>query len=454
MALELFILGLNHQTAPVEIRERLAFSEAEVVPALSQLKHGVPLVAESALLSTCNRVELIAVSAESGRAAEELRGFLALERQVDADAFTSALYHLEGREAVRHLFRVGASLDSMVLGEPQILGQLKIAYAQAVRADTLGMILHRTFHRAFSVAKRVRKSTLIGHGAVSVSSAAVSLAREVFDTLKDKTVMLLGAGQMAELTARQLAKLGVESLLIVNRTFERAAALARELGGTAVTFDNYKPYLKIADVLIGSVATARPLLGPEDIEPILRERRYRPMFLIDLGVPRNFHERLSTLENVYLYDIDDLGTAVANSRAEREREAEKAEVLVAEEVEGFSRWLDGLQIVPTIKDIRSNIDRLRDVEFSRHRAWLAALRPDERGHVESLTRGIANKILHQVTAELRRANGSVDGVYAAEIARRLLGTDLPVEEIEADDSEDFFAEEPETGDPVSRRGRR
>ena len=312
----------------------MAFAEAEVVPALSQLKQGAPLIAEAALLSTCNRVELVAVSTESARAAEELRGFLALERRVEANAFESALYHLEGREAVRHLFRVGASLDSMVLGEPQILGQLKIAYAQAVRAGTLGMILHRTFHRAFSVAKRVRKGTLIGHGAVSVSSAAVGLAREIFDTLKDKTVMLLGAGQMAELTARQLVKLGVQSLLIVNRTFERAAALARELGGTAVTFDNYKPYLKIADVLIGSVATARPLLGPEDIEPILRERRYRPMFLIDLGVPRNFHERLSTLDNVYLYDIDDLGTAVTNSRAEREREAEKAEAFVAEEVEG------------------------------------------------------------------------------------------------------------------------
>jgi len=454
MALELFILGLNHQTAPVEVRERLAFAEAEVVPALSQLKQGAPSIAEAALLSTCNRVELVAVSTESARAAEELRGFLALERRVEADAFESALYHLEGREAVRHLFRVGASLDSMVLGEPQILGQLKIAYAQAVRAGTLGMILHRTFHRAFSVAKRVRKGTLIGHGAVSVSSAAVSLAREIFDDLKDKTVMLLGAGQMAELTARQLVKLGVQSLLIVNRTFERAAALARELGGTAVTFENYKPYLKIADVLIGSVATARPLLGPEDIEPILRERRYRPMFLIDLGVPRNFHERLSTLENVYLYDIDDLGTAVTNSRAEREREAEKAEVFVAEEVEGFWRWLDGLELVPTIKDIRSNMDRLREIEFGRHRAWLATLQPDERGHIESLTRGISNKILHQVTTELRRANGFVDGVYAAEIARRLLGSDLPVEEAEPGDSGDFFDHDLDSGMPVTRGGRR
>jgi len=452
MALELFIVGLNHQTAPVEVRERLAFAESDVIPALSQLKEGAPSVAEAAVLSTCNRVELVAVSSQAARAAQELRSFLALDRRVDAETFEGALYHLEGREAVRHLFRVGASLDSMVLGEPQILGQLKLAYTQAVRAGTLGMILHRTFHRAFSVAKRVRKGTLIGHGAVSVSSAAVSLAREVFDSLKDKSVMLLGAGQMAELTARQMMKLGVQSLLIVNRTFERAAALARELGGTAVTFENYKPYLKIADVLIGSAATARPLLALEDVEPILRERRYRPMFLIDLGVPRNFHEGLSTLENVYLYNIDDLGMAVANSRAEREREAEKAEAFVAEEVEGFWRWLGGLELVPTIKDIRSNIDRLRGIEFERHRAWLATLQPDERDHIESLTRGISNKILHQVMTELRRANGSVDGVYAADIARRLLGSDLAVEQDELD-SADFFDDDLEHR-PNTRGGRR
>lgn len=448
MAFELVIFGLNHHTAPVEIREQLAFAEGEVAPALSKLKHCAPSVAEAALISTCNRVEVVAVSSDSARALEDLRDFLATERRVGTEAFESAFYRIEGREAVRHLFRVGASLDSMVVGEPQILGQLKTAYAQAARAGTVGMILHRAFHRAFAVAKRVRKGTLIGHGAVSVSSAAVSLARQIFDSLKDKTVMLLGAGQMAELTARQLVGLGVQSLLITNRTFDRAVALARELGGTAVTFDNYKPYLKIADVLIGSVATTRPVLGPEDIEPILRERMYRPMFLIDLGVPRNFDQGLSAIENVYLYDIDDLGGVVTNTRAEREREAQKAEVLVEEEVESFWRWLNGLELVPTIKDIRSNIERLTETELRRHRAWLAALPPAERGQVESLTRGIANKILHQIMAELRRANGFVDGVYAAEVARRLLGTDMADEQ--ADDGDLELADD-ETESGGSRR---
>ena len=270
-----------------------------------------------------------------------------------------------GRDAARHLFRVGASLDSMVVGEPQILGQLKLAYAQASEARSVGLILHRAFHKAFTVAKRVRKGTLIGHGSVSVSTAAVALAGQIFDTLKDKTVMLMGAGKMAELTARQLSALGIESLLITSRTFDRAVALARELGGTAVPYDNYKPYLKMVDVLIGSVASTKPILGPDEFESVIRERRYRPMFLIDMGVPRNFDERLNALQNVYLYDIDDLGALVQRSLGDREREAEKAEQIVELELESFLKWLAGLDLTPTIKDIRYSVERLRDDELGR-----------------------------------------------------------------------------------------
>lgn len=427
MAHTLFILGVNHRSAPVDVRERLAFSEAESVAALSRLKQAVPSLAEAALLSTCNRVELFAVPLEPARAWQELRDFLSRDRQVPLAAFADSLYAIEGREAVRHLLRVGASLDSMVVGEPQILGQLKTAYAQAAEAGTVGMVLHRAFHKAFSVAKRVRSVTLIGHGSVSVSSAAVGLARQIFDTLQDKTVMLLGAGKMAELTARQLARLGTESLLISNRTFDRAVALARELGGTAVPFDRFKPYLKMADIVIGSLGTARPVLGRDEMESVLRERRYRPMFIIDLGVPRNFDAALNTLDNLYLYDIDDLGAVVVDSRAEREQEAEKAEAIVELELESFWRWLGGLGLVPAIKDIRSGIERLREDELKRHAAWLAGLRPEERARIEQLTRRIVNKILHQVQVSLRRDNGVVEGVYVAEVARRLLGGPLAAE---------------------------
>jgi len=433
----LFILGVNHQTAPVAVRERLAFADDEIVGALGRLKQCAPALAEAALISTCNRVEIIGVTGDNARAAAEATGFLASDRGVASEAFAPALYNFAGREAARHLFRVGASLDSMVVGEPQILGQLKIAYAQAVEAGSAGLVLHRAFHKAFAVAKRVRKATLIGHGAVSVSSAAVSLAGKIFDTLADKTVMLMGAGKMAELTARNLKRLGIESLLITSRTFDNAVALARDLGGTAVPLDSFKPYLKIADVVIGSLAATRPVLGPEEFETIVRERRYRPMFLIDLGVPRNFDERLNSMENVYLYDIDDLGAVVTESREEREREAQKAATIVELELESFLKWLDGLDLVPAIKDIRTSIERLRDVELDRHRAWLAGLEPVERARIESLTRGMVNKLLHRILSGLRNGNaGAPDGLYAAEIARRLLCSELVLEGAPLDDDGD------------------
>src|SRR5271167_4670068 len=276
----LFIVGINHRSAAVALRERLAFTDDEIVAALGRLRESSPAVSEAALISTCNRVEVVGVAADAGRAADETLKFLAADRSVAQSEFAEAIYKFGGRDAARHLFRVGASLDSRVVGEPQILGQLKLAYAQASEARSVGLILHRAFHKAFTVAKRVRKGTLIGHGSVSVSTAAVALAGQIFDTLKDKTVMLMGAGKMAELTARQLSALGIESLLITSRTFDRAVALARELGGTALPYDNYKPYLKIADILIGSLSVTKPMLGHVDIEAIIRERKYKPMFLI------------------------------------------------------------------------------------------------------------------------------------------------------------------------------
>ncbi len=425
---KLLIVGVNHRTAPVAVRERLAYGDGEIVAALGRLKARARALAETALVSTCNRVEIIGVAADSARAIGEAIGFLAADREVDAALFAGALYRFEGRDAARHLFRVGASLDSMVIGEPQILGQLKLSYSYAVEAGTAGLVLHRAFHRAFSVAKRVRKATLIGRGSVSVSSAAVHLAGQIFDTLSDKTVMLMGAGQMAELTARQLHALGAETLLVTSRTFDHAVALARALGGTAVPFENHRPCLKIADIVIGSLSAARPVLEPDDFEAVLRERRYRPMFLIDMGVPRNFDERLNALENVYLYDIDDLGAVVTESVGERAREADKAETIVAEALTSFMRWMDGLDLVPAIKDIRVSIEQLRDTELGRHRAWLATMAPAERERIEALTRTLVNKLLHRILAGLRNTGaGSPDPVYAAEIARRLLCGELATE---------------------------
>jgi len=434
----LIIVGVNHRTAAVAVREQLAYADEEIVPALVRLHERVPELREAALLSTCNRVEVIAVASDPLRSADAVIGFLSSDRKVDRSLFAESICHFDGREAAGHLFRVGASLDSIIVGEPQILGQLKIAYAQAAEASTIGPVLHRTFHRAFSVAKRVRKTTLIGRGSVSVSSAAVTLANQIFDSLADKTVMLMGAGKMAELCARQLKSLGIESLLITSRTFDRAVAIARDLGGTAVPFASYRPYLRIADIVIGSLAATRPVLVPDEFEAVVRERRYRPVFLIDLGVPRNFDERLNALENVYLYDIDDLGQVVDKSRGEREREAEKAEQLVELELESFWRWMNGLDLVPAIKDIRTSMERLREQELARHRSWLLELSPEGRARVELVTRGLVNKVLHRILAGLRRREDALpDGAYA-EIARRLLCDELSAELAEADAQDDAF----------------
>ena len=439
MSESLFIIGVNHRSAPVAIRERLAYSEDAIVPALGRLRERTPALSESALISTCNRVEMIGVATEPFATAEDVIGFLAADRNVEPAVIAPLVYRFEGRDAARHLFRVSASLDSMVVGEPQILGQIKSAYAQAAEAGTVGVVLHRAFHKAFSVAKRVRRATLIGHGAVSVSSAAVALARQIFDDLGDKTVMLMGAGRMAELMARSLKSLGAESLLVTSRTFDHAFDLARTLGGTAVPFDGYRPYLKIADIVIGSLSVTKPILGREEFEAVLRERRYRPIFLIDLGVPRNFDERLNAMENVYLYDIDDLGAVVLESREDREREAEKAGSIVEVELESFERWMRGLDLVPAIKDIRVSMDQLRDLELERHRTWLAGLQTHERERIESLTRALVNKLMHRVLSGLRAsgADGTPNPAYAAEVARRLLCGDLAAEgPLDASDDED------------------
>jgi glutamyl-tRNA reductase len=422
MEQQLLVIGVNHRSAPVAVRERLAYAPDQIVAALERLRQEAIELAEAALISTCNRVEVIGVSSAPDAAAEQALDFLANDRSMKRTSFAGSVYRFNGRDAARHLFRVSASLDSMVIGEPQILGQLKLAYAQAAAAGTAGLILHRAFHKAFSVAKRVRKATLIGHGAVSVSAAAVALAGQIFDKLDDKTVLLMGAGHTAELTARHLKRRGVRTLMVTSRTFDRAVRFAKSIGASAIPFDNHRERLNMADIVIGSLAVSAPVLGPADFEPVARARHYRPLFLIDLGVPRNFDERLNALENVYLYDIDDLGAVALENRGEREREAEKAEVIVEIEADSFMRWLDGLGLVPAIKDIRLSIEQLRDYELSRHRGWLAGLGPAEQARVESLTRGLANKVLHRILSGLRRSGDGAgsSGLYTAELARRLL----------------------------------
>jgi glutamyl-tRNA reductase len=425
VAHEIVLVGLSHHTAPVEVRERVAFANGRLEPALRGLV-ALPGVEEGVIVSTCNRVEVLACGPSADAVAAALPGFLATEHGVAADVLTSGLYTYRGREAVRHLFRVAASLDSMVVGEPQILGQLKDQYAAASAAGASGRILHRCFHKSFSVAKRVRSETGIAARAVSVGSAAVELAREIFDRFEDKTALLIGAGEMGQLVARGLLAQGTGSLVVANRTLDRATEIARELNGMAVPLDKLVRTLMLADLVVGAAAGDGFVLGRHEIHEALRERRGRPMILIDLAVPRGFDPAIRGLDGAYLYDIDDLEGVIAENKDARWQEAALAEAIVEGEVDNFVQWLDGLDVVPTVVELRAKLERIREREVARHLATGgAALDPRQREGVERLTRAIVNKILHAPVTELRRRGSDVEELAAVEVVRALfrLGAD-------------------------------
>jgi glutamyl-tRNA reductase len=390
-------------------------------------------VAEGAILSTCNRVELIACGSQPEVLGTVLPGFLAREHAVPGEALAGHLYTFAGREAVRHLFRVAASLDSMVVGEPQILGQMKEQYATAAAVGASGRVLHRCFHKSFSVAKRVRTETAIAHKAVSVGSAAVELARGIFDRLDDKAALLLGAGEMGELTARQLLAHGVSSIMVVNRTFDRAVEMARTLGGTPVPWERLGRYLPLADLVVAAAGGDQFLLGPAAVEDAMRERRRRPMFLIDLAVPRVVDPAVNALDGVYVYDIDDLEGVIADNQGARAAEAVRAETIVDGEVEAFWRWATALDAVPTIVAVREQVEALRLQELARVAAGLAGLGETERALVDRVTRALVNKIMHGPLTALRRHRGDAATVA---LVRRLFGLDPDDGDADADDGED------------------
>ena len=416
----LWLVGLSHHSASVGLRERLAFEDG--ISGISARKLlDLPGLEECALLSTCNRVEVVACGDPEKVDSTAVVDFLAVERGVPSGELRSHLYVHQDQAAVQHLFRVASSLDSMVVGEPQILGQLKTFYEAAARAGTAGTILHRVFHKAFSVAKRVRTETGIGGKNVSVSSVAVELATQIFEALGEKTALVIGGGKMAELTARHFRGRGIGGLMFANRTFDRAVELAREFGGTPVPLDELARYLPLADVVIGSSAATEFLLTAETVQEMLRERGYRPTFLIDLGVPRNFEPRINALRNVYLYDIDDLEGVIGGNREEREREALRAEEIVRGEVDSFWRWFQNTDVVPTIVRLRDKADSICRRELDRTLSSLRQLGDEERKSIEAMAQAIVNKLLHEPISRLRRVHDpQAQDVLAA---RRLFGLD-------------------------------
>jgi glutamyl-tRNA reductase len=418
MEREILALGVTHRSAPIEVRERLAFVDDHMEDALRRLLL-LPRIEEGAIISTCNRVEVLATSSDGDAAVEDLVEFLASNERIRREELTNHISVFRGREAVRHVFRMASSLDSMVVGEPQILGQLKDSYTAASMAGTAGTILHRCFHKSFNVAKRVRTETGIASRAVSVSSAAVELTGKIFDHLDDKNALLIGAGNMGELAARHLLARGIHSIIVTNRTFERARELATQLRGTPVPFEELEEYLPIADVVIGSTAAEEYVLRAGDVRAALQRRKYRPMFLVDMSVPRNFEPAINEIEGVYLYDVDDLSAVAEINRDERGREALKAEAIVDEEVDSFCRWMSGLDAVPTIVALREKAEAVRRAELAKTlSAALRHLNENERAALEAMTSAIVNKILHAPITQLKHQGGR-EAVYFVAALRQL-----------------------------------
>ncbi len=403
MQKEIIIVGMNHRSAPIAVRESVAFEDGIMRGALERLS-GYPGIEESVILSTCNRVEVVALASDAGTACEDVKRFLDEQRtEQGPSGLDDHLYTLKGADAVRHLFRVAASLDSMVVGEPQILGQLKEHYDAARQAGTVGTILHRLFHRSFFVAKRVRNETGIASRAVSVSSVAVDLAKRIFDSFDTKTVMLIGAGKMGDLMARQLQRNGVKSLMVTNRTFERAVTLAERMRGSPILFEDFPRYLKMADLVIGCTGSPEILVNASTVEKVLRERKQQAMFFIDIGDRRNFDVAINDVDNAYLYNIDDLKDVAEGNLKERVGEAEKAEEIVVQETENFQRWVGSLDRVPTIAALRRRFDDIRRRELAKSLSGsLKDLSSEQRRALDDMTAAMISKILHSPIAHLKK----------------------------------------------------
>lgn len=419
MALDVVIVGLNHHTAPIAVREKLTVSNGSVDSALVELLDP-PRVREVVLLSTCNRVEVVACCDRDANAGDYLAARLAEVGGVDRRAIEESLFALHGRDAVRHVFRVASSLDSMVVGEPQILGQLKQQFEVASAADAVGPVLHRVFHKSFSAAKRVRSETGVAARAVSVASVAADLARQIFEALGERTMLLIGAGEIGEAAAAHFVAAGVGSVMVTNRTFEAAVELARRFRGTPVPFERMPMYLPLADLVVGSAGGGQ-ILDAAEVRRVMRERRNRPVFFIDLAVPRNFDPEINEIDNAYLYDIDDLSNVADENLGERRREAVRGEAIVEQEVDRFWQWFERLELEPTIVELRDFADRVRLEELEKTLPRLGSVDDADRARIESMSRSIVNKLLHRPTTRMRQPKDADEEVSLVSAIRELFG---------------------------------
>ena len=401
--MNLRLVGLSYKTAPVEVRERLSIPEDKLHDALHSLTSH-PGITEAYILSTCNRVEIIAreESAESS-SDNYVERFLAHFHGIDYSEIEKFIYHFQHKDAIRHIFRVAGSLDSMIVGEAQILGQVKAAYAQARSAGTLGGTLDEVLSRSFAVAKRIRTETGIATSAVSVGYAAVELARKIFGSLAGKTVLVIGAGKMSVLAAKHLLSSGASNILVTNRTPARADELAEALGGRAIPFDRLLDHASKCDIVISSTGAPHFIIRKPDVQKLLSERRNRPMFFIDIAVPRDIDPAINSLDNVFLYDIDDLQKVIDGNLKDRLREAKRGEEIAELEVEKLLGRLKTLDVVPTIVELQNHLEHIRQTELHRLHSHLKSRSPEQLEAVEMLTKGMINKILHPPISHLRQS---------------------------------------------------
>lgn len=420
--MHIIVVGLSHKTTPIEWRERLHFPTHTLEEPLEKLAHYTD-GGERVILSTCNRVELYGHVQHLAHGSSRLQQFLGDYHGIAADALTPYLYTHHGEAALRHLFRVVSSLDSLVLGEAQIAAQVKEAFAIARGAKATGLVFSQVFERAFAVAKRVRTETRIGEHAVSVSSAAVELAKKIFQDLSAKTVLILGAGEMSELTARHLISHGVRHLLVANRTLERAMDLASRLQGQSVALAELPAYLPKADIIVSSTGAPESIIRKADVQNALKLRKNRSMFFIDIAVPRDIDPAVNELDNVYLYDIDDLQHVVEENRKTRQREAGLAETIIAREVEDVLHWFDEQQVVPAVIRLRRKAETIRQQELEKLFSKLGPLSDSERQSIEAMSSSIINKLLHAPIVRLKQESQATGGGRYLQALRELFGLD-------------------------------
>jgi len=442
--MKVMLLGMNHKSAPVEVRER--FAVAQTGPLLRKLVDR-PGIEEAVLLSTCNRVEIVVITKNPDAARHLLLEFFArdlAEGELPTGISLEDLTYIRhGRDAVEHVFRVASAIDSMVVGEPQILGQVKDAYRDAVEVRACGAVLSRLYQRAFATAKRVKNETEIAKRPVSVARVAVDLAKQIFENLDDKSALLLGAGDMIEAALVALDDHGLGTRRIANRTPAHAEPLAQRFGGTAHGLDEIDELLGHSDVVLTCVAAEDPILTRAHVEASLAKRGARPLFLIDIGVPRNIDPAVHEIDEAYLYDLDDLQEVAAENEEERRRESERAERIIFEEREHFDGWMVTLQAVPTIRDLRQRVEEIRQAELERYAGRLG-LDDDQSEAIEKLTRGIVNKIMHAPISRLRDETNREVGLARLDEARSLFGLDEDADDAELSDLDDASRNEAES----------